>query len=101
MAGSAGMTCRKASLSNGNGVTKSDERILGDGDFVDRVLSDEQERMERRCHLMGMGFGIESIADHVCQLLAIDREDLFTSGKEPAKVILGQVIATRRELKLA
>jgi hypothetical protein len=24
-----------------------DERILGDGDFVDRVLSEAQERMER------------------------------------------------------
>lgn len=66
---------------------KSDERILGDGDFVDRVLSDAQERMERRYHLQAMGFDIENIANHVCQLLAIGSAELFTSGKEPTKVI--------------
>lgn len=66
---------------------KSDERILGDGDFVDKVISDAQERMERKYHLKIMGFGIESIADHVCRLLDIDRAELLTSGKEPAKVI--------------
>lgn len=66
---------------------KSDERILGDGDFVDRVLSEAEERMERRYHLKAMGFDIESVADHVCRLLAIDREELFTPGKEPAKVV--------------
>jgi len=66
---------------------KSDERILGDGDFVDRVLSEAQERMERRYHLKTMGFGIESVADHVCRLLAIDRSEIFTPGKEPAKVM--------------
>ncbi len=66
---------------------KSDERILGDGDFVDRVLSDAQERMERRYHLQAMGFGIENIANHVCRLLAIGSAELFTSGKEPTKVI--------------
>jgi REP element-mobilizing transposase RayT len=66
---------------------KSDERILGDGDFVDRVLSEAQERMERRYHLKAMGFDMESVADHVCRLLTIDREELFTPGKEPAKVV--------------
>ncbi len=61
--------------------------ICGDGDFVDRVLSEAQERMERRYHLKTMGFGIESVADHVCRLLAIDRSEIFTPGKEPAKVM--------------
>ncbi len=64
---------------------KSDERILGDGDFVDR--SEAQERMERRYHLKTMGFDIESVADHVCRLLGIDRSEIFTPGKEPAKVL--------------
>lgn len=66
---------------------KSDERILGDGDFVDRVLSEAQERMERRYHLKTMGLDIESVADHVCRLLSIDRSEIFTPGKEPVKVM--------------
>lgn len=51
------------------------------------MLSEAQERIERRYHPKAMGFDIESIADHVCGFLAIDREEFFTPGKEPAKVV--------------
>jgi len=30
---------------------KGDERILGDGDFVDEVLSQAEEHLEERCRL--------------------------------------------------
>jgi len=84
---SSGRWTNVLAMRRDNLFRKSDERILGDGDFVDRVPSDAQERMARRYHLEAMGFGIENIANHVCRLLAIGRAELFTSGKEPTKVI--------------
>ena len=41
---------------------KSDERILGDGDFVDQVLSAAEERMERKTLLKSKGYDLKMTA---------------------------------------
>lgn len=48
----------------------SDERILGDSDFVDSVISQSEEQYERRHQLKRKGFNIYRIAKSIkCQLL--------------------------------
>ena len=41
---------------------KSDDRILGDGDFVERVLASASEAMERKYDLESRGFTMSSLA---------------------------------------
>lgn len=56
---------------------KSDERILGDGDFVETVLAEADEVMSRQCAYKAKGIGI----DHILGSVA-----LF-SGLEPGEII--------------
>lgn len=60
---------------------KSDERILGDGDFVDEVLSKAEESFERRNGLKAKGVDVEYIADRVGKLLDIPVEDVWSPGR--------------------
>jgi len=45
---------------------KSDERILGDGNFVDQVLSVAEEQMEQRNLLISQGYDLKMTAERVC-----------------------------------
>jgi putative transposase len=61
---------------------KSDERILGDGDFVSQVLSKADEKLER-CHaLRARGVDLEKIALHVAKLMNVKPEDVWAQGKQ-------------------
>ena len=40
---------------------KSDERILGDGDFVEQVLSAAEEQMEKRYRLRAKGYDLDKL----------------------------------------
>jgi len=50
------------SLRRMNVYFKSDERILGDSDFVERVLCGATEKMERKYRLEAMGYDFDTIA---------------------------------------
>jgi REP element-mobilizing transposase RayT len=65
---------------------KSDERILGDGEFVDRVLLHAKEEKERRYSLMAAGIDLDAVARRVCEVLHAEMEDLFGAGKNPDRV---------------
>jgi putative transposase len=65
---------------------KSDERILGDGDFVEEVLVAAQEQMERRYRLSAKGYDLDTIASRVCDMMELDASSLWASGKERRRV---------------
>lgn len=65
---------------------KSDERILGDGDFVEEVLSAAQEQMEHRYRLASEGYDLDKIASKVCDLVQVELSELWAPGKEPKRV---------------
>ena len=60
---------------------RNDERILGDGDFVGRVLAYAEEDMERRYALRARGIDLDSIAVRVSEVLKIKTEDIWAKGK--------------------
>ena len=60
---------------------KSDERILGDGDFVSRVLASAEEEMEKRYALRARGFDLEKVASRVSEVLEVEVEDIWTRGR--------------------
>jgi len=68
---------RKNPLRKGDRI-KGDERILGDNDFVTRVLSGAEERFERRYRLKRLGYDFESTLKKVLGIYDLEREDLFS-----------------------
>jgi hypothetical protein len=51
---------------------KGDERILGDGQFVEQVLRETQESFEHRLRLKSEGYDLERLAHKVEELLGVD-----------------------------
>jgi hypothetical protein len=60
---------------------RSDERILGDGDFVGRVLASAEEAMERRYALRARGVDLALIASRVSEVLGVKQEEVWAEGK--------------------
>jgi REP-associated tyrosine transposase len=60
---------------------KSDERILGDGDFVSEILSKAEESLERRYALKAQGVDVRFIAKRVSALLDIPEDEIWREGK--------------------
>ena len=65
---------------------KSDERILGDGDYVDEILKKANEQLESRYLLASLGYDIETVVSRVAEVLDIDSEKVWQKGKHPETV---------------
>jgi putative transposase len=60
---------------------KGDERILGDGDFVENLLRNDQESLERKYTLEARGYDFDWLVKHVAKLLDIESKDVLARGK--------------------
>jgi hypothetical protein len=65
---------------------KGDERILGDGDFVDEVLSQAEEHLEERYRLQAEGYDLDKVIERVGELVEMSPEEIMERGKERRKV---------------
>ncbi len=65
---------------------KSDERILGDGDFVERVLAVSQESKGRKYDLLAQGIDIEKIVKRAAVLAGVEEALIWQAGKERNRV---------------
>jgi hypothetical protein len=65
---------------------KSDERILGDSDFVDKVLKTADEALERKYQLKTQGYDLNALAGRVAEIFSIKPEEIFQPGKQPVIV---------------
>jgi putative transposase len=72
---------QKLKVKEGN-YQRSDERILGDSDFVSQVLSRTEELLEKRQALRTAGMDLDKVASHVSELMAIKTEDIWAAGKQ-------------------
>jgi putative transposase len=64
----------------------SDERILGDSDFVDSVISQSDEHYERRHRLKRRGYDLDRIAERVSEVLGMKPDEVFSKGRQNRKV---------------
>jgi len=60
---------------------KGDERILGEGDFVEQMLQKSGEGFERKSLLKSQGWDLDKLAAHVAKLLEIDVSVVWSAGK--------------------
>jgi len=65
---------------------KSDERILGDGDFVEEILSEAAETFERKYAMKRRGYDLDKIAKRAAAVCAVVANDIFFRSKQPARV---------------
>lgn len=65
---------------------KSDERILGDSEFVEQVLGDADESFEERCLCRANGVDVEKLAQVVAGLLEIDPSEVWKEGRTLASL---------------
>jgi REP element-mobilizing transposase RayT len=74
---SAVKTLRKAGT-----LQKGDERILGDGEFVEEVLSQAKEAFEKKYSLKAKGIHVDRIAERVAEIMGIDHAQVWAAGKQ-------------------
>ena len=70
---------------------KSDERILGDGNFVEEVLQQAREHLESRYRLSVAGMDIEGVVTRVGEVLDVDAGMVWKKGKYPDVVRAGSL----------
>ena len=65
---------------------KSDERILGDSEFIKYILDEAKERFEERCWLQAQGYNLNKAATRVSSECGIDPKQVWSYGKHPLTV---------------
>ena len=65
---------------------KSDERILGDSDFVESVLKEGEEHFDRRYRLLSQGYDFDKVVIIVAELLKMSPEVILQPSKKPKRV---------------
>jgi putative transposase len=64
----------------------SDERILGDSEFVESMLSQANEEYERRYELKHRGYDLERIGGRVAEICGIEVKEVFARRHQKEKV---------------
>ena len=60
---------------------KGDERLLGDGDFVERVLLHAQENLKTTYPFRTPGFDFSKIVNRAAELTGMKPDDILTGGR--------------------
>jgi putative transposase len=61
---------------------KGDERILGDGGFVESILKEAEEVFERKYRLKRAGCTVEKIERKVLEIFEIDKDELDSGSRK-------------------
>jgi putative transposase len=61
---------------------KGDERLLGDSEFVQNVLSEAEETFERKYKLKKAGLNANKIEIKVPELFEIEKEELYSGSRK-------------------
>jgi putative transposase len=65
---------------------KGDERILGDGGFVDRIIFQAKDMYERRYELKRRGYDFNKVCEIVSQIFQMDIKTVLSKGRQQDKV---------------
>jgi hypothetical protein len=61
---------------------RSDERVLGDGEFVESMLKISDEALVHKEKLRRQGWNIDKLVERACVLLGVRKEDIVRRGKQ-------------------
>jgi REP element-mobilizing transposase RayT len=82
---------------------KSDERILGDGDFVDSMLSEANEQFERFYALKRRGYDLDKAAGRAADVTGVEISGIFSRSRQKDRVAARSLFCywASRELGIA
>ena len=83
---SAGGWSALKTMRKGESRMKGDERILGQGDFVETVLKAAQENLDRKSRIRALGYDFDWLLDRVLGLFGLTIKELLTGGKQRRSV---------------
>ena len=63
---------------------KSDERILGDTEFVMQVLAEADEAFDRRYELKRQGYDIAKVEKRIIDIFGMEKDDLYSGRRKKA-----------------
>ena len=66
--------------------SKSDERILGEGSFVEDVLRHAEEELARRTSCVQQGINFDVLLRQAAKQCGLEPDDLLRAGKQPERV---------------
>ena len=67
------------------GRVKGDDRILGDSEFVHKMLKKADDRFDRYYELKRLGYNLESVGARVCRIYDVSVEDIYSKSREKIK----------------
>ena len=79
---------------------KSDERILGDSEFVDAVLTDAQEQLDSRFVLTSQGVNIDRLTELAARHFSLPSEAVYGRGKNRDTVKARRIVCFWAVIKL-
>ena len=59
---------------------------MGEGEFVEQVLAQAQEKFSRQYELKRRGYDLEKIEQRACELYKIDRKEFYVRGRQKQRV---------------
>jgi len=65
---------------------KSDQRILGESDFVLGVLSESEEKFARKQRLKSLGYDFEKVLERVSSLFDLEKDYITGRGRQKGRV---------------
>jgi REP element-mobilizing transposase RayT len=65
---------------------KGDERMLGDGEFVEQVLKATDEQLEQRYALKAKGYDFETVVSRVAEIMDIEPAAILSRSRSPQTV---------------
>lgn len=65
---------------------KSDQRILGESDFVRDVLSESEDQFSRKYKLKNLGYDFEKVIERVCELFQLEKDYIAGRGRQEERV---------------
>jgi REP element-mobilizing transposase RayT len=75
---------KKIKLS-GQDRIKGDQRILGESDFVQGILSEAEDKFNRFYELKSKGYDLKKVEKRVCEIFGVSREELFSRSRIKAR----------------
>ena len=76
----------RASRIRAQGHIMSDERILGEPEFVDTIISQAHEKYDRLFELKRQGYDFSLVVKKVAAIVGMHPDEILSKGKQPRKV---------------
>jgi hypothetical protein len=95
--------CALRAMRKAESRMKGDERILGEGDFVETVLKAAHENLDRKSVIQAQGYDFGWLMDRVTDLFGLTAKEIVTGGKQRRAVKARSVLCYwgTRELGLS